>query len=479
MLSIQRVLFLFSAFLFASLSQAQDQATSPYSYYGLGDDYDKTFTRFRGMADTKIALSGPFSLNPANPASYGELFSPVFDVGMFAHTTTTTAPGSSQTNSGGNIQYFSMGFPINEKKNMGMAFGIVPISKVGYAISATATDSIFGDVELRDEGDGGINQFFLGFGRQFSIDTNYTYFDSYTTLKNGAKEPNKSKQIVHRMSLGANLQYNFGTVDRSNLIIPPLDSGAYASAVYQRTRISAPNFDVGMQYQRRTIKYDSSTFQAAKIRNLQLGATYQMGLTQSYEYENLAYTFRGSLSDTIRIPLREISNGEFTWPQQMRLGVGYQLYNMNSKRYWQLAADVNYITWSEFSTSLQEQNLNDVFQVSVGAEMIPEFYFSYQGTQTNYWRNVRYRMGARYKQDKLYINGNNVNEFGMTFGLGLPLSKSNSQKQTSTVLNMGVEYGERGQNKEGLIKEQFVRFTVGISLTPSKYDNWFYKRKID
>ena len=57
----------------------------------------------------------------------------------------------------------------------------------------------------------------------------------------------------------------------------------------------------------------------------------------------------------------------------------------------------------------------------------------------------------------------------MSFGLGLPLRKTKSE------INLSVEVGERGTTNNNLIKEQFLRFQIGLSLS----DIWFVKRKYD
>jgi hypothetical protein len=51
--------------------------------------------------------------------------------------------------------------------------------------------------------------------------------------------------------------------------------------------------------------------------------------------------------------------------------------------------------------------------------------------------------------------------------LGLPIGLSK--------INLGVELGKRGTTTSGLIEENYVNVTVGLSLS----DLWFIKRKID
>ena len=96
---------------------------------------------------------------------------------------------------------------------------------------------------------------------------------------------------------------------------------------------------------------------------------------------------------------------------------------------------------------------------------------------SSYWDRVTYRAGLRFKKTGLLINNTGVannfteiNDFGMSFGLGLPL-----RRQLSNV-NIGVEYGKRGTLANNLIKENYFNFRISLSLNDV---NWFVKRKIN
>jgi len=67
------------------------------------------------------------------------------------------------------------------------------------------------------------------------------------------------------------------------------------------------------------------------------------------------------------------------------------------------------------------------------------------------------------------IYGEDITDFGITFGLGLPAIRGLSN------MNIGFELGERGEKTSNLVKEQYINFHIGISLN----DKWFVKRKIN
>jgi hypothetical protein len=88
---------------------------------------------------------------------------------------------------------------------------------------------------------------------------------------------------------------------------------------------------------------------------------------------------------------------------------------------------------------------------------------------TKYWKRVNYRIGGRYDKTYLNINENQLTEKSVTFGLGLPVRRSN------TLYNLALELGESGTTDDNLIKEQFARFTFGVTFKGI----WFVKRKYD
>jgi hypothetical protein len=61
----------------------------------------------------------------------------------------------------------------------------------------------------------------------------------------------------------------------------------------------------------------------------------------------------------------------------------------------------------------------------------------------------------------------------MSFGIGVPINTGKS----NTNLNFGANLGSLGTTDNGLIKEQYLGFFVGFSLTPQASNKWFIKRK--
>jgi len=82
---------------------------------------------------------------------------------------------------------------------------------------------------------------------------------------------------------------------------------------------------------------------------------------------------------------------------------------------------------------------------------------------------VVYRGGVRFEQTGLNVDGHDINEFGISFGLGLPVGRMFSN------INLGFEFGKRGTKDFGLIQENFFNTFLSFSLN----DRWFEKRLYD
>jgi hypothetical protein len=80
-----------------------------------------------------------------------------------------------------------------------------------------------------------------------------------------------------------------------------------------------------------------------------------------------------------------------------------------------------------------------------------------------------YRAGIKYEKTGLVINSESINDRGVTFGLGFPITGSFSN------VNFGFELGKKGTTKANLIQENYANFSVSFSLN----DKWFEKRKFN
>src|SRR5690349_805096 len=110
------------------------QENSPFSRYGLGDIFQAQNVVNKGMG----GLSAPYvdgqSINFYNPASYSAQRIVTFDVGVnIDNRTLKSANPVGKYNSTNFIpSYVAVGMPLNRKRNLGLAFGLRPVSTINY-----------------------------------------------------------------------------------------------------------------------------------------------------------------------------------------------------------------------------------------------------------------------------------------------------------------------------------------------------------
>ncbi len=82
---------------------------------------------------------------------------------------------------------------------------------------------------------------------------------------------------------------------------------------------------------------------------------------------------------------------------------------------------------------------------------------------------IAYRFGLSYEQSYLMFDGQQINDFGISFGVGLPIYRS------SSTINVAAVFGKRGTQENNLVLENYARINVSVNL----YDLWFIKRRFD
>ena len=88
----------------------------------------------------------------------------------------------------------------------------------------------------------------------------------------------------------------------------------------------------------------------------------------------------------------------------------------------------------------------------------------------NYFQRITYRMGGFYNHDYLNVRGNNVRDYGMSIGFGLPTSSVTSKTQ----INLGLEWRHRVSSPVTLVSENYFNITLSVHFN----ELWFWKNKI-
>jgi hypothetical protein len=449
----------FFAFLItagALSSAAQTFTTSPYSRYGVGELNFQGFTEQQGMGQLSIADRSPLRYSIANPASYSAIRMTNFRFGGAGSVGSMQENNQSLPSQSVSFGYLTLGFQVDKKKTWGVVFGIIPYSSTGYNIEYS-TDSSFGRFTNRFSGAGGLSRYFLGTGKRFG---------------NG-------------FSIGLQGSFLMGLHDISKEMLFP------AASTYMSYKENSTNYlkgfylDAGIQYE-----LSQSFFQNAKKRERNgdslvkqkpvqvshvIGLTYQLPgrLNGKEEFfsRSIATQANQSTKDTI---LFATLGGVINLPSS--LGFGYMISEKNGL--WRAGIEYRQNAWSEYSSAFNTFRLKSSFQASAGFAW--RFTTDFENTRKNFLQKTEYRLGARYNSGIIHLNGQNISEFGISLGFGLPLrmrpvTEEFKYETVFSSIDFSLEYLQRGTLSNNLIREEYLRFTIGVSLN----DKWFNKRKIE
>ncbi|ASB48385.1 PorV/PorQ family protein [Alkalitalea saponilacus] len=405
------------------ISTAQTRTYSPTSRYGIGEMNYRGFGRNEAMGGTGIGVQTPRHLNSLNPASYSAIDSLnfFFEVGVSGNSNTLSHNDQSQTFSDIYFDYFAIGFPVSPRVRT--SFGVKPVSQAGYQFEIIQSPQD-NPVLQSAIGTGNISSAYGGVGIKISDDLN----------------------------LGVHASYWFGNIKHTSFS-EFLGDNIRVHGLQNHHQINSFLFDFGVQYN--------------VNEQLTLGAVFRprtpmRGKTSTTLATGRQYQLDGSLffnSDTISSSTLRWNNNEFEMP--MNLGVGAS-YRFNER--FLLAMDYSTQRWSSANFPDDISQTVNTNMLSLGAELVPN-----ERTATRYFQRVRYRAGLRYYEDYLQYNNNQITDFGMTFGLGLPVGR------TFTSINLGFEYGMRGTSDSNDLSETYTRFTLNFTMQ----EFWFRQRRFD
>lgn len=424
-------------------SVAQTGTSSPYSLTGLGELQYRGFAQHTAIGGAAISQQSENSFNPANPASFASLRFTVFDIGgNMSLGTLSNATLSANTRSG-NLTHFAMAFPFETKKKMAASFGTGRYSDIGYEIKNTRNADTPVNYSLYN-GIGGINRVYLGYGIE----------------------------IIKNLNIGANVNYNFGTVQQLQATIYPLTNNVFSYSDETYYSYKGADFDLGVQYS----VYDTirSKKEKAAVLKHTFGGALHTGSTLRGKGYRASQTFFGTRyeagGDGFVDTLLVRDNLRDTLSKPAGFTVGYTLSKGNQ---WSVSAELEQNFWSGVSAS-GATNYFDNTRYSAGFTIVPKPAYDVEG---GFFKKVRYSAGFRY--ENLYYNFGTepINEIGISFGLGLPIVKSVRLEEEKvavvSMINLTAEYVKRGQTTNGLIQEEYIKIGLGLNLN----DKWFTKRK--
>jgi hypothetical protein len=435
---------------FSLFSSAQKAAKSPYSSYGIGEYGGLEHATFSGMGNNSIAFIDSITLNYNNPSSYAMLGKgqPLFSTGISARLSDFKVGNSHYNAKYVGINHFAIGIPF--ANNFGLAVGLKPFSRTGYEFSDS---QMIGNQEMKYvyRGSGGTNELFGGFSA------------SLFNIKG------------HRLSVGANLGYVFGSTVNERISYLNANGLANGGVENQGYTFNSINLDFGLSYLWRFSKSSSLTIAGVYTPNLKLAVK---------KNEFLAYSVDVSNPNKYSYLYQTVVNGTVAMPSTIGVGFNYTTRPKNLEKrsnVYELSinGEVKKMDWSKYETSFSglttRGDFENTIRYGIGAQFIPHYNFLDRTTGAKYIYRIRYRVGLNYSTLPIVEMNKQQSEMAVSAGFGFPVA---IQRSSSSV-NIGFTLGQRGNGSAMSVNEKYLGINFGVTISPGVNDRWFRRFKID
>ena len=370
-----------------------------------------------------------------------------FETGVNAKYNNLIEGEDNYTNWSGQLSYFSLAFPlanpindlldrVERKYDLGMAFSVQPFSTVGYNIfSVEDSDGI--EVQREYLGNGG------------------TYAAQWGT---GIK--------IKDFSAGINLGYLFGKVSTFRTVKFNELANSFDNYESINSYLNGFIWNLGVQYDYVLNQSELDEDKTASKKTITIGAYGNPGTNFKTSNDQEYLLIRTSTNAVTQIDtLSYLSDQAGTGKLPAKFGAGFMINNtLNSgEDKWGFGVNYESQLWSNYENSFNPSTLNNSSRISAGGFFRPD-----PKSLTNYLKRLYYQAGIFYKKDPAIIQGQDLTDLGMTFGIGMPFI---SQRKLSNA-NLGATLGIRGQDTA--IEERYLQLNFGFTFNSNE---WFLKRK--
>jgi hypothetical protein len=407
---------------------AQNEVNSPYSGYGVGNLSPRTNIVTGSMGGVGYALQNPYYINFKNPASYAAFDSLSFtgDLAFSYINQNMRTQKQAQSGSFAQLEYLAIGLPILPVWRT--SIGIMPYSDVGYGITDTYTDEHFGEVYNLYKGDGGL--MLLYWGNAF--------------------------KICKGLSLGMNLSYLFGTINKTSFAEYELENSCN-TMISNFRYLDGIQLSAGIQYHTKINEKHQLGFGAVYENALKVWSRENLLALQYYgKYNHINPYF-----DTVVAKIgKNAERSSVKMPHTVGGGISYEY-----KDKLLAAVDITWQNWKRFSMSNTKDSLKNNLIAALGIQYVPN------AMSSKYYNKINFRAGARISSGYLILNNNPISEFAVSVGLGLPFRTLNSRSS----INIMFEYSKLGTLKNNLILQNYYKISFNFILQ----EKWHQRTKLD
>ncbi|WP_240773258.1 hypothetical protein [Pontibacter sp. SGAir0037] len=409
---------------------AQNIGNTPYSRYGLGEqNLNLGSIRAAGMAGIGVSAANGLLANTTNPALLAYNGSTVFDFGIAGEYKTLSNSSRSQRDGNANLYTLALSVPVT--KRWSSAVNLRPFTSVSYQINEIGTLESNPEalVARRYTGEGGLSEVFWGHG----------------------------VRITKGLTVGVSASYLFGTnINTSSAQVEDTSLVGFNNervVFNESTMYRGFLFRAGASYRQ---KLKDNLF-------LNLGAVYShdanINARRDTSYSRITNT--DAIVDDNILPGR--MEGKVTVPGSLQAGI-----SIDNGSNLTLATELYMQQWSEFQNLEGERELANSYRASIGGEYTPDV-----NAINSYLKRITYRGGVYYGKTPYALNNEHLTDKGVTVGFTMPIGLASVYEMFQ--LNGAFGYGKRGTTDNGLIAENYFRFSMGVTIN----SRWFIKRRLE
>ena len=420
---MKKILYIISLSLLAMTLPLLSQGGSNYSIYGLGDIVYGNTAASQAMGGTQIGCPSTTNISVLNPALWGKIKTTRVQTGYrFNQNAIDNSKKTLLQNNGAMNGFYSI-FNFDTTREISAGLMFQPVSSVNYYMASkldpndTATLDLYGSKLYR--GSGGLNNITLGLGTK----------------------------IIKGVYLGASVSGAIGKIEHTS-ITNITENYTVNYQITNTSVISGFSSNIGLYLE--------------PMDNMGIGFFYNIvpkgNLEDRSEYLHnpvlLDPDDHTRTMDTVIIDEYDIDLPSF-W------GVGLS-YRFGSK----MLLAVDYLQGNFKNVSIHNiagDGFNNSNRISLGLVFLGS-----PNPFSSLLDRTSYKLGAYSEQLYYNVGGKQINEYGLTGGIQLPISRT-AQVDLSLIL------GRRGSLDNGLLQETFGRLIVDVSIG----DNWFKPMRRD
>ncbi|MBD3629182.1 hypothetical protein [Cyclobacterium sp.] len=413
----------FLGFIAISTHSFAQFTSSTYSSLGVGVFNNSGLTQNQGMGGMGISFGNSYSVNHVNPAISVKNGAYSFQAAFNYNQLSAATESNSEVLDGGGLSYVAMSFPVIPRK-FTLGLGLNQLTGVDYNItvnSPVTNTSLVSQNMI--EGKGGLSQVYLQGGFQ----------------------------VYKNLSLGVEGAYTFGSTIRTNqldLLDEDLNGIGISSEYYERLTFSDVTFKGSIYYAQ----------QLGEQKYLNLGAIYHIfGDISGKEFAKMGESGQASIPNSPGDVISDDVSGSIFLPNKIGYGVTYEKINK-----FAIGVEAQFQDFSDYrGFNASQSNLGNAYKLSLGGQYIPDA-FSLESMLSR----STFRAGLEYERLPYLLNQNQIDDIGINFGTSLPI-------YSLSLLNLAVKVGTRGTVNDGLVRENYFKVSLGISINDN---SWFYKK---